>query len=125
MTMLDEGRETIDLSDDVGIGWVDVCAARDLVPGRGVCALVADEQIAIFLLANGSLHAIDNRDPFSGSYVLSRGITGTVGDAPTVASPIYKQRFDLRSGTCIDDATVSVKTFGVRCVNQRVLVRAR
>ena len=72
---------------------------------------------------NGALHAIHNRDPFSGAHVLSRGLTGTSGDAPTVASPVYKQRFDLRSGVCIDEPTVSVRTFGVRCVDRRILLR--
>ena len=31
-----------------------------------------------------------------------------------MASPIYKQSFDLETGVCLDDATVSVRTFEVR-----------
>lgn len=110
---------------DIGSRWVDVCATGELVAGRGVCALVGRDQVAIFLLPNGSLHAIDNQDPFSGAHVMSRGLTGTVGEAPTVASPVYKQRFDLRTGVCIDDESVSIPRYGVRAVAGRILVHMR
>jgi nitrite reductase (NADH) small subunit len=69
------------------------------------------------------LHALDNRDPFSGAFVLSRGIVGTRGDVPTVASPIFKQAFDLRTGRCLSDPDVSVPTHLVRCVDGVVEVR--
>jgi nitrite reductase (NADH) small subunit len=78
-----------------------VCALADLTPELGVAALVDGEQVAIFLLADGSLHCVQNLDPFSGSYVMSRGITGSRGDAPTIASPLYKQVFSLVDGTCL------------------------
>jgi nitrite reductase (NADH) small subunit len=32
----------------------------------------------------------------------------------TVASPMHKQRFDLRTGRCLDDAGVVVDTVPVR-----------
>ena len=36
--------------------------------------------------------------------MLARGIVGTRGDVPFVASPMHKQAFDLRTGECLDDA---------------------
>jgi nitrite reductase (NADH) small subunit len=54
--------------------------------------------------------------------VLSRGIVGSVGDVLTVASPVFKQRFDLRSGACLDDEAVSVPTFPTRVVDGLVQV---
>ena len=45
---------------------------------------------------------MQNLDPYSGASVLSRGIVGSRQDAPTVASPMYKQVFDLRTGACLD-----------------------
>jgi nitrite reductase (NADH) small subunit len=78
-----------------------VCSLADLTPELGVAALVDGEQVAIFLLADGSLHCVQNLDPFSGSYVMSRGITGSRGDTPTIASPLYKQVFSLVDGTCL------------------------
>jgi nitrite reductase (NADH) small subunit len=46
--------------------------------------------------------------------VMSRGIVGTKGDIPTVASPIHKQRYDLRDGRGIDDPAVTLPAYPVR-----------
>ena len=62
----------------------------------------------------GELYAIGNRDPYSGAYVISRGITGSHDGVPTVASPMYKHVFDLRNGACLDDPTVALPTYPVR-----------
>jgi nitrite reductase (NADH) small subunit len=102
--------------------WTSVCDYDDLLPERGVAALLADEQVAIYRLADGGLRAIGNLDPFSGAYVLSRGIVGSRGDAPTVASPIGKQVFDLDTGISFDDPEVSVATYSVRVGNGAVQV---
>jgi nitrite reductase (NADH) small subunit len=102
--------------------WVEVCPAARITPDRGVAARVGDDLVAVFVLADGQAFAIDDRDPFTGRQVLSRGIIGDADGAPTVASPIYKQRFDLRSGQCLDDANVSVRTWPVRLHDGRVEV---
>lgn len=62
-------------------------------------------------------HALDNRDPFGGAQVLSRGIAGTREDAAGVASPIFRQPFDLRTGRCLTDAHVAMPTYRVPCVD--------
>lgn len=80
---------------------VAVCSYDDLVPDLGVAALIDGEQVAIFRLADGSVHAVQNLCPFSGAHVVSRGITGTRGDIPTIASPVYKQVFSLITGECL------------------------
>ncbi|MEV2197887.1 nitrite reductase small subunit NirD [Streptomyces phaeochromogenes] len=96
-------------------GWFAVCDLAVLMPGRGVAALLPDgHQVALFLDRTGRMYAIDNRDPFSGAAVLSRGLTGTHQGRPFVASPLLKQRFDLESGQCLDDETVRVATYEVR-----------
>ncbi len=82
--------------------WLHVCSLSDLEVERGRAALVDGAQVALFLLADGSVRAVDNHDPYSGANVISRGIVGSRGDRPTVASPMYKQIFDLRSGTCVE-----------------------
>ncbi|MFF4346581.1 nitrite reductase small subunit NirD [Streptomyces sp. NPDC001530] len=98
--------------DDV---WLTVCDLTQLIPGRGVAALLPDRsQVAVFMDRAGRTYAIDNRDPFSGAAVLSRGLTGTQQGRPFVASPLLKQRFDLESGQCLDDETVRVTTYEVR-----------
>ena len=103
--------------------WFDVCPLDDIIPDRGVCALVDGRQVAVFRLSPGDeVLAIANYDPFSKAFVLSRGIVGSRGDRVKVASPIYKQSFDLRTGACLDDDTVSVPTFPVRVVDGMVQV---
>jgi nitrite reductase (NADH) small subunit len=103
-------------------GWVDVCRHDDLSPERGVAVLVADEQVALFRLADGSLAAVSNYDPFSCAYVLARGIVGTRGGTPTLASPMYKQVFDLRTGRCLDHEDVGLRVYPARVQAGRVLL---
>ncbi|WP_061962415.1 nitrite reductase small subunit NirD [Demequina flava] len=78
-----------------------VCALDRLTPDLGVAALVDGVQVAVFLLDDGSVHAVQNLCPFSGASVMSRGITGSRADEPTIASPIYKQVFSLLTGACL------------------------
>jgi nitrite reductase (NADH) small subunit len=98
------------------VRWHDICSYRDLMPERGACAMVEGVQVAVFRTFEGALYAVSNLDPFSGAQVISRGILGTRGGAPTVASPMFKQVFDLRTGSCLDDARVALRTFAVRRV---------
>ncbi|MBC6459382.1 nitrite reductase small subunit NirD [Actinomadura sp. HBU206391] len=102
--------------------WAEICHYDDLLPERGECALVGGQQVAIFRTHDGRLFALHNRDPFSGAYVLARGIVGSRGGYATVASPMYKQVFDLATGRCLDDADVSVPTFRIRLDGTRVEV---
>ena len=104
--------------------WEDVCALDDVLPGTGVCAIVAGQQVALVrTAAPDALYAIGNFDPFSKAFVLSRGIVGDRGGVPKIASPIYKQSFDLRTGQCLDDGKVRVPTYDVRVERGRILVR--
>ncbi|WP_254878947.1 nitrite reductase small subunit NirD [Streptomyces sp. NA04227] len=95
--------------------WITVCGLDRLLPGRGVAALLPDgRQVALFLDSGGRVHAIDNRDPFTGAAVLSRGLLGSADGRPYVASPLLKQRFDLIDGRCLDEETVRVPVHRVR-----------
>ncbi|GAA2225984.1 MULTISPECIES: nitrite reductase small subunit NirD [Streptomyces] len=109
--------ETTDLKIELALDddWFTVCDLSTLLPGRGVAALLPDgRQAAVFRDRSGDLFAIDNRDPFTGAAVLSRGLTGTHQGRPFVASPLLKQRFDLTSGQCLDDESVRVTAYKVR-----------
>lgn len=85
-----------------GSGWIRVCRVDDLLVERGVAALIDEQQIALFRTFDGRIFATDQIDPFSHAAVLSRGIVGDRAGVPTVASPMYKQVFDLRTGACLD-----------------------
>ena len=96
------------------MSWTEICAYDSMLPETGVCALVEGVQVAVFRTFDGELYALGNLDPFSGAYVLSRGIVGTRKGEPTVASPLHKQVFSLVTGRCLDDESVSVPTYPVR-----------
>ncbi|MBE0442735.1 MAG: nitrite reductase small subunit NirD [Psychrobacter sp.] len=99
-----------------------ICTLDDIIPDTGVCALVDGKQIAVFRTTQNDLFALDNYDPFSQANVLSRGLiggtsiasdTGTTEDVLYVASPIYKQRFNLATGQCLDDANTKINSYRV------------
>ncbi|WP_328364819.1 nitrite reductase small subunit NirD [Streptomyces sp. NBC_00457] len=109
--------ETTDLLVQLRLddSWFTVCDLNVLLPGRGVAALLPDgRQAALFRDRAGNLYAVDNRDPFGGAAVLSRGLIGSHQGRPFVASPLLKQRFDLETGQCLDDDTVRITAYEVR-----------
>ena len=86
-----------------------------LEPEQGAAVLLPDgTSAAVFLLHDGSVCAIGNLDPFYGAPVLCHGIVGDRAGTPTVASPLGKQVFCLRTGRCLDDPGVTLPVFGVR-----------
>jgi len=103
--------------------WVAVCKLTDIVPNTGVCALVGDQQVAVFRVDNDRLYAISNHDPFSRANVLSRGIVGDIKGELVVASPVYKQHFNLATGQCVEDSQMSVAVYPVRLDGDQVLVQ--
>jgi NAD(P)H-dependent nitrite reductase small subunit len=131
------------------MSWQDVCSIDDLQPNSGVCALVDGQQVAIFYLPSsddcrdaggraptvGALsdagavaeecYAINNYDPFGNANVISRGVIGDINDQPVVASPLYKQHFNLQTGVCLEDETVKIPVYGIRINNNRVEINVQ
>ncbi|MFC8924015.1 nitrite reductase (NAD(P)H) small subunit [Cellulosimicrobium sp. NPDC057127] len=90
---------------------VDICALEDLDPERGVGALLGATQVAVFRLTDGTVRAVQQRDPYSGANVMSRGLVGThrvtgddgaVRDVTTVTTPMLKQVWDIDTGEVVD-----------------------
>ena len=105
--------------------WVDVCDASVLTDDTGLCAKLDDEQVAIFKLAGSErLFAVSNFDPFGKANVLSRGIVGSIGEKLVVASPLYKQHFDLQTGECLEDADVFLKIYSARIADNKIQLSA-
>ena len=105
--------------------WVTVCSLDAIAPNTGVNALIGTEQVAIFRMgATDELYATGNFDPFSKAFVMSRGILGDRKGVLKVASPIYKQNFDLKTGVCLDDESVSLPVYPVRVIDGQVQVEA-
>lgn len=112
--------------------WISVCQVDDLQPNSGVCALLEGEQVAIFWMPvlrgtevpefDAKVYAVGNYDPFGNANVLSRGLIGDIGGQPVVASPLYKQHFNLQTGACLEDETVKIPVYAIRIDNGSVQV---
>lgn len=113
--------------------WVQACRLDHLIVGRGVAVLgPRGVQVALFrvpaaesdreAIGRSRLYGIGNIDPYARAAVLSRGLTGDHAGEPTVASPLGKQVFALRTGICLDDAAMSVRSHAVRVVDGMVEV---
>ena len=102
--------------------WTKVCQKQDLVAWSGVAALVDGEQVALFYLPGSEekVYAVSNIDPFSGASVLARGIIGSLKGSTVIASPIYKQHFDLDSGQCLEDEEVRIRVWPVQISQQDI-----
>ena len=106
--------------------WTAICSLDQIVPNTGVCALFNGEQVAVFHVADAEprVFAIGNFDPNSGAAVLSRGMVGNLGARIVVASPIYKQHFDLATGECLEAPQHSVASYRTRIEGGKVWIGA-
>lgn len=106
------------------VAWTTICKLDDILPWSGVSALLGRKQVALIRWGAGDqVFALANFDPFSNAMVISRGIVGDLQGVPFVASPIYKQRFRLSDGVCLDDASVTLATYPVRVADGVVSIQ--
>jgi len=105
-----------------GGGWHRVCAAEELEPAWGEAALIAGRQVALFRTAAGKVFAVAQEDPATGAHVMARGITGSRGARPTLASPLHKEVYDLETGECLTTPGLRLQTFNTRIVGGYVEV---
>lgn len=101
--------------------WTSVCDSSDLLPNLGVRALVKGRQVAIYRVRD-RLYGISALDPFSNAAVLSRGIVGDLKGQTVVASPIFKQHFNLETGVCLEDDKVRLPIYAVRELDGKIQV---
>ncbi len=94
--------------------WIRVAPCTAIPTGLGVGALIQGQQLAIFRCGDGSLRAISNYDPIGAAHVLARGLIGQIRGQRVVASPLYKQHYDLDTGRCLEEPQVLVPIFPVR-----------
>lgn len=109
-------------SVSTALRWERVCALDEIEPLWGEAALIDGVQVALFLVPDGRLFAVSNRDPATGSFVMSRGIVGSRGDRPTIASPLHKQVYDLATGECFTSPDLDLDCYPVRVDGGIVLV---
>lgn len=132
MTDIDEHPAEADVPS-LGPEWTTVCPMDQVRLDRGVAAVVGADLVAVFRLTPArpgdpeEWRAVSHVDPATGVPVMARGLVGSVGTGPivvpTVASPLHKQRYNLRSGYCLDDDALRLETFEVRIVDNTVQCR--
>ncbi|HXH35308.1 MAG TPA: nitrite reductase small subunit NirD [Plantibacter sp.] len=111
---------SITMQDDTGrtalADWRRVCAIDELELSWGEVALLRARQVAVFRVGAGEVYAVDHRDPDTSAPVMARGIVGSRGERPTIASPLHKQVYDLGTGECFTDPKLFLQTFRTRIV---------
>ncbi|WP_426224945.1 nitrite reductase small subunit NirD [Pseudarthrobacter sp. DSP2-3-2b1] len=105
-------------------GWHRVCAVEDLELAWGEAALIAGRQVALFRTGPREVFAVAHQDPATGAHVMARGILGSRGARPTIASPLHKEVYDLETGECFGTAAVRLETFSTRISDGFVEVEA-
>lgn len=100
------------------ISWRPLCERRDLVANSGVVAWLDEAQVALFHLPSTKqgeqVFALENRDPKSGANVIGRGIVGSLKGELVIASPLYKQHFRLKDGSCLEYPEQRLRAWPVR-----------
>ncbi|MCC4250685.1 MULTISPECIES: nitrite reductase small subunit NirD [Microbacterium] len=96
--------------------WLAACPIAELEAGWGETALLAGRQIALLKDDDAHAFAIDAEDPHTGAMVMARGIMGSRGGAPTIASPLHKEVYDLRTGRSLSHPGYSVRVYATRVV---------
>lgn len=108
------------------MSWHNIGTIDTLVANSGVCALVNNQQIAIFYIPQSStpVFAISNYDPIGKANVLSRGIIGSIDNKLVVASPLFKQHYCLASGECLEAEAIHLPVFDAKIENGNVFISA-
>ena len=98
--------------------WQTLCEAEDLVANSGVAALLPSPcgkeaiQIALFWVPfEERVYAIQNYDPLSDTFLNARGLIGDQEGATVLATPLYKHHYRLSDGVCLEDDSITLKTW--------------
>lgn len=103
-------------------GWHRVCAIDELEPAWGEAALVGGKQVALFRTTPNEVRAVSHQDPATLSNVMARGIVGSRGSRPTIASPLHKEVYDLETGECFTNPELRLASYATRLVDGYVEV---
>jgi nitrite reductase (NADH) small subunit len=117
MTVILDREKQQQLSAPAASGWHRVCAIDELEPAWGEAALVGGTQVALFRTTPDEVLAVSQQDPATLSNVMARGIVGSRGSRPTIASPLHKEVYDLETGECFTNPELRLATYSTRLVD--------
>ena len=98
-------------SDQIPVGAVD-----ELGPGQRKLAFINGRGIVLFNI-DGTIHAIDNACPHQGASVANGHLDGCL-----LSCPAHGLRFDLRTGCMPGAGGLSLTTFTVRVIDEKLFV---
>lgn len=104
------------------MNWLAICEQSALPAFGGIAAWVEGKAVAIFNLGEQGIFAMDNNDPATGVGVLSRGLICDLQEDIFVASPLHKQHYSLTNGKCIEDESLNVELYQIKCEQGKVLI---
>jgi nitrite reductase/ring-hydroxylating ferredoxin subunit len=111
-----ETRRDVDLARAAPAGFVDVCAADDIVEKRGRTVCLSGERVAVFRY-DGKVSAVSN---------VCKHQNGPLGEGKIVAGcivcPWHGYEYEPASGRAPAPFTERLPTFSVRVIRGRVLV---
>jgi nitrite reductase/ring-hydroxylating ferredoxin subunit/DMSO/TMAO reductase YedYZ heme-binding membrane subunit len=111
-----ETRRDVDLARAAAAGFVDVCAAADIVENRGRTVCLSGERVAIFRY-DGRVSAVSN---------VCKHQNGPLGEGKIVGGcivcPWHGYEYEPASGRAPAPFTERLPTFSVRVIRGRVLV---
>ncbi|MBU2713006.1 nitrite reductase small subunit NirD [Zooshikella sp. WH53] len=104
--------------------WGYLCEFNDIPPNSGICVSYQNQQIALFNVNTiKKVYAVSNYDPIGKANVISRGIIGTINEQLVVASPLFKQHFNLKTGICIENPKVCLNIYAIRVYSNAVWIK--
>ncbi|MFK4298080.1 nitrite reductase (NADH) small subunit [Arthrobacter sp. GAS37] len=122
MTVILDREKQQQRSAPTASGWHRVCAIDELEPAWGEAALVGGKQVALFRTTPDDVLAVSQQDPATLSNVMARGIVGSRGSRPTIASPLHKEVYDLETGECFTNPELRLTSYATRLVDGYVEV---
>ncbi|MBV8930792.1 MAG: nitrite reductase (NAD(P)H) small subunit [Mycobacteriaceae bacterium] len=90
----------------------------DLTPGEGRTYVVDGRQIAVFLLSDGSVRAMDAVCPHRGGPLADGQV-----DASVVVCPLHGYAFRLGDGTCTTAGVGKVRTYPAEVTQDSIAIR--
>ncbi|WAH98334.1 nitrite reductase small subunit NirD [Arthrobacter sp. MMS18-M83] len=116
MTVILEREEQL-MGAPAASGWHRVCPLDELEVAWGEAALIDGVQVALFRVDPEKVYAVAQQDPATLANVMARGITGSRGSRPTIASPLHKEVYDLQTGECYSNPELRLAAFKTRMVD--------
>jgi nitrite reductase (NADH) small subunit len=119
MTVILDRAETLDSAGGPAAAatWHRVCPLDELEPAWGEAALIEGRQVALFRTGPSEVFVVAQQDPATLANVMARGIIGSRGSRPTIASPLHKEVYDLETGECFTNPELRLDAFATRLVD--------